>query len=859
MIYRCCDQFRRNAVVAHPTLNGLDYVEVIDHDLPESHPFRQRTLLLHFIKPFSGIQRENLRLTGGERIRVRIEWVAPAEPVPVALTSEEQALLNAITQSERQKILVIRTDSTGDHSTYHLQLVRSLSDDRVPDGFDPQLAEIDFSFKAECPTDFDCKPVCDCQEPEADAPEINYLAKDYGSFRRLLLDRLHQIIPNWTGTSEADVGVTLAELLAYVGDQLSYQQDAVATEAYLGTARRRVSLRRHAVLVDYPMHDGCNARAWLHLTVNGIVTLPMAGTQCLTHCLDAPPVIAPGSLDLTAAMRQKPIVFEPLHDVDLRVEHNEIALYAWGDRRCCLPKGSTSATLKGHYPNLSAGRWLLFEERLGPQTGDAADADPRHRQVVRLTEVMHSDGANPLTDPLTGDQVTEIAWMDDDALTFPLCVSTITDEAHGSAYVEQVSVARGNLLLADHGATQPTEDLGTVPQPRLFRAPPPSSDCCDAAEPVPVPPRYRPRLVQAPLTEQGGVLKDVIDGGVRRSERVAFDPDAPASSVMRWSMTEVRPQVTLTGTYEANVRTWLPQRTLLESAADADEFVAEVEEDGHAFIRFGDDSLGNRPDSSTAFTATYRVGNGTSGNVGGESIVHVVSSVMGIAAVRNPLPAEGGVDSESNESVRRRAPQAFRTQERAVTTDDYAEVTERHAGVRNAAARFRWTGSWHTVFITVDRAGGDELTPEISAELERHVDRYRMAGHDLELRDPIFAPLELSMMVCVKSDWFRDDVRRGVLDRLSNRMLRDGTLGLFHPDNFTFGDSVYLSRIYAAAHAVPGVESAEITVFRRQHSDDELALTQGRIDLGPLEIAQLDNDPDFPEHGVIELDLHGGK
>ena len=56
---------------------------------------------------------------------------------------------------------------------------------------------------------------------------------------------------------------TLVELLAYVGDQLSYAQDAVATEAYLGTARRRASVRRHARLVDYFMHDGANARAWL--------------------------------------------------------------------------------------------------------------------------------------------------------------------------------------------------------------------------------------------------------------------------------------------------------------------------------------------------------------------------------------------------------------------------------------------------------------------------------------------------------------------------------------------------------------------------------------------------------------------
>ena len=94
------------------------------------------------------------------------------------------------------------------------------------------------------------------------APYINYLAKDYASFRKLILDRLAVTMPDWRERNPADLGITLLELLAYVGDQLSYYQDAVATEAHINTARRRTSIR-HARLVDYPMHDGANARAWL--------------------------------------------------------------------------------------------------------------------------------------------------------------------------------------------------------------------------------------------------------------------------------------------------------------------------------------------------------------------------------------------------------------------------------------------------------------------------------------------------------------------------------------------------------------------------------------------------------------------
>jgi hypothetical protein len=88
---------------------------------------------------------------------------------------------------------------------------------------------------------------------------------------------------------------------------------------------------------------------------------------------------------------------------------------------------------------------------------------------------------------------------------------------------------------------------------------------------------------------------------------------------------------------------------------------------------------------------------------------------------------------------------------------------------------------------------------------------------------------------------------------MSNRALPDGRLGLFHPDNFTFGQSVHLSEIYAAAQAVPGVESLVVTKFQRQGIDSDAAITAGRLDLGRLEIARLDADPNFPERGALRI------
>jgi predicted phage baseplate assembly protein len=237
----------------------------------------------------------------------------------------------------------------------------------------------------------------------------------------------------------------------------------------------------------------------------------------------------------------------------------------------------------------------------------------------------------------------------------------------------------------------------------------------------------------------------------------------------------------------------------------------------------------------------------------------VVTTAGGITGVRNPLAASGGVDPETIEQVRRRAPEAFRTQQRAVTEEDYAEVSTRHPDVANAAATLRWTGSWHTMFVTADREGGDPMTDEFSGSLQRHLDTFRMAGHDLNFHEPVYVPLELSLHVCVKPDHFRSDVRRALEELFSARLLRNGRRGLFHPDNFSFGQPVYLSRLYAAAHDVAGVQSLKVTTFRRQGSKDQLALQDGRIVLGRLEIARLDNDPNYPERGVLSLELHGGK
>jgi len=831
LIYFCCDELRR-AALADPSknplgINGIDFLEVLDHDAP-SKVMRQRLLELHFVNDVTGgpLTEKNVRIEGGERIT--------------------DVIATKVTAGPGANVLTVEVNQPGDFSIYRLRLVQDAQHLQPPQGYDPVLSEVNFSFKVECPSDFDCQHKCLCPPAPRVEPDINYLAKDYASFRRLMLDRIALLSPQWTERNAADLGVAFVEGLAFVGDYLSYQQDAVGTEAYLGTARRRVSIRRHARLVDYSMHDGCNARAWVHIQISADTGPLPKGTKIFTR-ITGQPVILP---DEPRILRQAQAGFETMHDVPMLFwAHNEMKFYTRTDERCCLPRGATSAELDGHFPDLEKGDVLIFEELLGPHTGQSGDADPSHRQAVRLTQ-------QPVlgVDPLNNNKFTKIEWSDEDALTFPLCISSRTDEEHGEKYLgNTVTVARGNIVLCDHGLTENNPPIpDKVPKPTVFR---PTTNCdpCVYTEPVALPPRYRPVLKDRPLTQVGTVLKTVTANGHKEVKRVPFDPDAPASAAFQWKLSEVLPAVTL------EPGGWQPKHDLLNSGPTDNEFIVEIDSDGAAYLRFGDDFLGRRPEEGTQFIATYRVGNGVPGNVGAESLADIVTGLTAISLVRNPLPAQGGVDAETIEDVRQRAPAAFRTQERAVTEGDYAEVTQRDKRVQRAAATFRWTGSWHTVFLTVDRFGGLFVDDPFKTSVRDFVERYRMAGYDLEVDAPRFVSLQIEMHVCVKPDYFRSDVKAALLEIFSNRILPDGRRGVFHPDNFTFGQTLYLSPLIAAAQAVDGVGSVQITVFQRQGQDDSKPLQDGFLPMGRLEIARCDNDPNFVEHGVFVLGVAGGK
>lgn len=107
----------------------------------------------------------------------------------------------------------------------------------------------------------------------AGGPVIDYTGRDYESLLRAMREQVPRFLPQWTDfDNEADFGNVLLELFAYIGDILSYYQDRVANESFLGTARTRRAVLQHLRLIGYELSTAAPAAASLTVSVPATVT-----------------------------------------------------------------------------------------------------------------------------------------------------------------------------------------------------------------------------------------------------------------------------------------------------------------------------------------------------------------------------------------------------------------------------------------------------------------------------------------------------------------------------------------------------------------------------------------------------------
>ena len=778
------------------------------------------------------------------------------------------------TTVDGRRVLRLQTVQPGDFSCYRLRL------DAPP--VDPFFNDVSFSFKANCPSDLDCRPgphECPPETP-VDFP-VNYLARDFWSLRQALLDFAAERHPSWQDRLEADLGMMLAEVMSATGDELAYCQDRAARETSLGTATQRRSVRRHAGLVDYHLHDGKGATTWLDFQVNadGVLTdgEPVRDTTGRV-VFEAGGGLQDGDANLSPALG-------PGRKFPLRLRANELKPYQWDENESCLAVGATSLYLQGHHaadlplddpsePN-PPGKWVLL------QTAPADAAVRARAWLVRLIEVTEE------FDSLLSGDVTLVRWEEDQATPFELEYESLA--------------AHGNIVPATAGETRQAF-FQIEPECPLPPALP--------AEPALVPglalmtPRPDPEEVAFAVEREGLPLNpperaDEEDVPAEEESRPTFLFTLPGSEArsLTWLGPEAEqtaPEVRLieghftAGAFVAE-REWEWKRSLLGGSpsepADRDftlddgawrrvaafrrvdeagvlqEYVHRDYASGSgATVRFGNDVFGRTPARGSVFRVVYRLSQGQADKVAAGMLTQFDAAALPfVETVRNPFDVTDSVAPETLDEARQLAPEAFRAVTyRAVRPEDYAEAVERLTWVQRAGAEFRWTGSWLTLFATADPRGSFTLAPNQQLELGRQLDRFRLAAREAYGRPPKFMNLDLRIHLCVAPTAFRGEVEGAALQALFGRGGVRPQPGFFSPDRWTFGAPLERAQLEAALQSVPGVKAVEEIYIRARGAFDWRLFREMQLVPAADEIIRVENDRELPERGAVHIVSHGG-
>jgi len=752
---------------------------------------------------------------------------------------EIPARINSWPKRDNMHVMRLIFDQPGDFSVF----VLSIDDERT----DPRYNNIEFSFKAVCETDLDCRQrTRNCPEDTPVDFPVDYQSRDFWSFRRALLDFASQRHPDWQDRLEADMGMMLVEVMSALGDELAYSQDRIAREAHLETATQRRSLRHHTKLIDYPMHEGLAASTWLDVTVKENNTGSISAGDDIWAVSD----------------NGKQIHYEFGHGLFdknkylVNVNLNKLEPHIWDEDETCLKAGATVLYVNDHQKNnlqfndplnKPTDRWVLLKTQ--PQSADV----PERRWLVRLIQV-EEDNDLLVNDPIFGDKITKLVWEKEQALPFDMDMTVLE--------------VRGNLVPATAGKTVLTQRfiVGEVDKNQKL-----------------------------PDTEQLSLARAIERQGPNGSLAYLFSlPDSDMSTLCWQGLTpqKAQPEVRLVEVeWEKSNAAWAwvekedwdwrvsflgspasrryQQHFILEDGTwdrvvgyqRSNKKIVHRDYAGNEgkTIRFGDGEFGLKPRKGSVFELTYRLGDGRQDNLAEDSLTHFDKKQLKfVESVTNPIVVTNGIDAETADEVRQLAPDAFReVTYRAVQEKDYAEAAERLAWVQRAGARFRWTGSWLTAFVTPDPLGSTSLNSEQREALSNQIDRFRQAGREAHVMDPRYADIDLRITICVEPTAYPGQVKERIQEALLSRV-GSGKQGFFGPDNFTFGTPLRSSKLEAEIRHVSGVHAVRMIEIQRRGYFDWKVLDQPYVPVSDRDVIRLENDPNYPERGTLTLTMEGG-
>jgi uncharacterized phage protein gp47/JayE len=260
---------------------------------------------------------------------------------------------------------------------------------------------------------------------------------------------------------------------------------------------------------------------------------------------------------------------------------------------------------------------------------------------------------------------------------------------------------------------------------------------------------------------------------------------------------------------------------------------------GTVEIVLGDGVNGVLPPTGHTVWAAYRVGGGTEGNVTSDSITSF-GGESGLLEIVSSSAMDGGTVEETNAQIRTNAPLAYRTQQRAVTLEDYADLSLAISSVGKAKAV---SNSFTSVTVYILGTNGTEASLGLKDYVREYLTERSQAGSTVTVSNVSVVPINIGAtggdetVIGVDDKFVRSSVQASV-----NQALLD----FFATENTEIGQRISLSDIYRVIAAVEGVIYTNVLMLAR----DDAAQT-GTADI----VCQ---DWEIPIAGTFEFLASGG-
>lgn len=284
-----------------------------------------------------------------------------------------------------------------------------------------------------------------------------------------------------------------------------------------------------------------------------------------------------------------------------------------------------------------------------------------------------------------------------------------------------------------------------------------------------------------------------------------------------------------TGVIASSVKVYVKEGTVVNGSATALEysyvsnlsdalssgrnFTLEVTADGITQVVFGNGINGKIPTNNAEVTVSYRRGQGSMGNLpaGYVSAYDAGSNISG-TYISSSSAMTGGSDSESIESMRANIPLMFRTQDRAVSVQDFKDLALRAPQVAKATCDA--TGA-PNIMLYVAPFQSDYLTTTsstiaVSSDVQTGVLEYfaprTVVGASVGVSPTVaLSPLDITATIYVQDQYVAQWVKEAVQNAID---------AFFEFENVSFNQTMSVGDFYRAIHNIEGVNYANITRFR---------------------------------------------